>query len=284
MAKNKGDKTNQNNRDNSMLMGIGIGAILLVLAEIFCIMAEIYYMLSGTTHIVVILISALLLLGTTGVFIYILKNALTEKLDEQKQVYEEMLQISKATYMKTKKISTQVSGEPVDITETINGIAAEIREDMASILQKQMEEINKRQMSIANAQVKRNREDMSVVLNSNKQMAEAINRKLESISGSGTNSEAIEDVQKSIRELYELCEKIASEPMGVNIEPLPKEVLENVTEPEIETMIEEINPEPIVEEAAPEPIVEPAEPEPQTSGDANRQLTPEEIAALFNNV
>ncbi len=312
VAKNKSGKINGNNRDNgnnSLLMGIGVGAVLLVLAEIFCILAEIYYMLSGVGHIVVILISALLLLGTTGAFLYILKNALMEKLDEQEQMYGEMLQISKATYMKMKKLAAQPKDEEElsKITEMLYTIADGIKEDIVQELKKQSEEIYKRQMSIANAQVKRNREDISVVLNSNKHGMEAIEQKLGTASDSALSREAIAGIQDAIinvrdniKDLYALCEKIASEPVGVHIEPLPKEVLENVTEPEIETMIEEVNPEPMpeAEEAAQEPAADELETEeaaqesaagepeplPAADGDANRQLTPEEIAALFSNL
>ena len=218
MAKNKSEKPNQNRENNSLPIGIGIGAILLVLAEIFCIMGELYAMLSTNGAVIVTVISALLLFGTTGVFIYILKNTLLQKMDEQRQICEEMLQINKATYMKAKKISGQIREEPAeDATETSREIAAEtlreiadeICEDVAQIQQKQSEELYKRQMSIANVQIKRTQESMTSMLDANRQTMEEIEEKLAAISESDTYGAVITEVQRSVQELYELCEKIA---------------------------------------------------------------------------
>ena len=141
MAKNKGENPNQHRESNSLPIGIGIGAILLVLAEIFCIMGELYAMLSTNGAVIVTIISALLLFGTTGVFVYILKNTLLQTIDEQRQICEEMLQINKATYMKAKKISGQMSEESAeDTAEILREIADKIREDVAQIQQKQSDE------------------------------------------------------------------------------------------------------------------------------------------------
>ena len=310
MAKNKSEKPNQNHENNSLPIWIGIGAILLVLAEIFCIMGELYAMLSTNGAVIVTIISALLLFGTTGVFIYILKNILLQKIDEQRQICEEMLQINKATYMKAKKISGQISGqtreEPAEDTAGIlREIAEEICEDVAQIQQKQNEELYKRQMTIANVQIKRTQESMASMLNSNKQIMAAIEESLGAMSESNAYEPAITEVQRSIQELYELCEKIAeaqaNAPAPVLTAALgPEPEIESELEPEIEFELEpeiefELEPESMpepeildeIEELSPEPKPEPeADPvsESEVSGDPNHQMTPEEIAALFGNV
>lgn len=329
MAKGKNKKPNQeqrNRENNSLFIGIGIGAILLVLAEIFCIMGELYAMLSTNGAVIVTIISALLLFGTTGVFIYILKNTLLQKIDEQRQICEEMLQINKATYMKTKKISGQMDEEPADAAGEFHETADEIRKDIAYMLRKQNEELYKRQMSIANVQIKRIHENVAAMLDFNEQIREEIEEKLDMMSGLDSYGAAITEIRESVQELYELCEKIAeeqanvpapilaaepepvyepeseieyepepiieaeSEPIGVNIEPPLEEVLENIDDSEIEAMPES---EPEVEDPEPTPELEPelimeSEPEPapmpEISGDPNRQMTAEEIAAMFANI
>ena len=313
MAKNKSEKPNQNRENNSLPIGIGIGAILLVLAEIFCIMGELYAMLSTNGAVIVTVISALLLFGTTGVFIYILKNTLLQKINEQRQICEEMLQINKATYMKAKKISGQMSEASETPTEdaagTFQEIADEIREDMEQIQQKQSEELYKRQMSIANVQIKRTQESMNSMLKANKQTMAAIEEKLAEISESDSYGAAITEVQRSVQELYELCEKIAeaqaNAPTPVLTAVDPEPISEPEPMPESEPIPEpEPEPEPIPEpepepepmpEPEPEPMPEPEpelmpEPEPEpapeleVSGDPNHQMTAEEIAALFGNL
>lgn len=79
VAKNKSENPNQKQENNSLLIGIGIGTVLLVLAEIFCVMGELYAVFSKDRAILVTIISALLLFGTTGVFIYILRDTLLQK-------------------------------------------------------------------------------------------------------------------------------------------------------------------------------------------------------------
>lgn len=307
MAEKKSRKTNQNNRDkemkerkgcNSLLLGVGIGAILLELAGIFGILTAIYFMISGAAQIALVIFSAILLLGA---FVWVFVKVFAQKQDEQKQMYEELLQIEKATYMKSKKISGQVGEELAEVVGKVNETVTGIREDMAHVQQKQSEELYKRQMSIANVQIKRNQENMLAMLNSNDHMIEVMEQKLAALSNLDAYAQAVSEVQQSVAELYKLCEQIAenqakapvlepapenreiepeivSEPVGVNIEPLPKEVVENLTESE---PAPEITPEP-----EPEPIAEEPEPEPaampEMSGDPNRQMTAEEIAAMFS--
>ena len=307
MAKNKSENPNQNRESNSLPIGIGIGAVLLVLAEIFCIMGELYAMLSTNGAIIVTVISALLLFGTTGVFIFILKNTLLQKIDEQRQICEEMLQINKATYMKAKKISGQMSEMPEeDAAGTFREIADEIREDVAQIQQKQSEELYKRQKAIASVQIKRIHENMAAMLDFNDQIREAIEEKLNTMSELDSCGAAITEIQSSVMELYELCEKIAEAQANAPVpvlaaEPAPEIKYEPEPEPEIEYEPEpepeiEYEPEPefepeLIPEPEPEPEPEPipeSEPEPapmpEVSGDPNRQMTAEEIAALFSNV
>jgi hypothetical protein len=159
---------------------------------------------------------------------------------------------------------------------------------------------------------------MLAILNSNDHMIEAIEEKLQALTELDSFEGAVRNVQDSVDKLYELCEKIAQgqenaqayvptepliqpeEPVGVNIEPLPEDVVERLSEPELTfgepepvaaepeepEMDSEPEPEPEID-SEPEPVV--AEPEPQVKvpemdGDPNRQLTPEEIAALFSGV
>lgn len=333
MAKKTGENSIQDNRDkerkgcNSLLLGVGIGAILLELAGIFGVLTAIYFMLSGAAQIAFVIFSAILLLGA---FVWVFIKVFARKQDEQKQMYEELLQIEKATYMKSKKISGQVGEELAEVVGKVNETVIGIREDMAHVQQKQSEELYKRQMSIANVQIKRNRENMSAMLNSNDHMIEVMDQKLAALTNLDAYAQAVSEVQQSVAELYKLCEKIAEnqakapvsepapeivpEPVGVNIEPLPKEVVENLTEsesvpgiqdleseiveqepepaPEAEPEPEIVEPEPEIVEPEPEVAAEIQEPEPELepasvpemSGDPNRQLTAEEIAALFSGI
>lgn len=347
VAENKSEYTSQNyknQREYSMFIGIGIGAVLLVLAEIGCILAQIYYMLSHTGSFVVFIISTLLLLGITGAFIYILKNALFKKIDEQKQQFEELLRISKATYMKTKKLSGQ-SGEDGAVSGADGGLADRIREDVERIQKEQGEELYKRQMAVANVQIKRTRESVMNMVCANEYIIEVMEEKLGADSALASQGAALEELQKSVAQLYVLYEKLTGdsnepdseaepvilpevedfvpepeeelpeteefmpemvfeaeeeeyvpeiemddledrEPAGVDIEPLPEEVLENIEipglgdmEPELEDLLPELEDiEPEAEEILPE--LESVE----EDGDPNRPMSPEEIEALLNNL
>lgn len=323
------------------LSGIGIGAALLVVAGIFCILGQIYYIITDTKQIFMLLASAILLCAAIIVFVFLLVKTLGQKLMAQEATNDEMLQIMKATYMKTKKLSGQVNEELENVSQAVQSTVTGIRDDMAHVQQKQSEELYKRQMSIANVQIKRNQENMSAMLNSNDHVIDTIEEKINGITNMNVQdySGAIEEVKSSVESLYKLCEEIAAmkaepiiteapvkagsqpipepvseaepaqdpvpeaEPVaepepeisddffGVDIEPLPEEIVEEIlekrefTEPEVMP-----EPEPIPEVIPePEPVAEPeSEPEPvvlpEMDGDPNRQLTAEEIAALFNSL
>ena len=290
----KPNQNRKNNEDNSLFIGIGVGAIFLVLAELFFIMAEIYYMLMGAGSLIVLIISAVLLLGTTGVFIYILKNVVIKKFDEQKLMYEELLQINKATYMRMKRISDPAGEGATDEVASFREIVDEICKDIAYMQRKQSEEIYKRQMSIANVQIKRIHENVAAMLDFNEQIRKEIEEKLNEMSEIDSYGEAIMELQGSVQELYDLCESIAEAQENAPVpavetmtapEPEVEEAEAEIeeSEPELEAEVEELEPESEVEEPEVEPEPESA-PVLEVSGDSNRQLTAEEIAAMFNNV
>lgn len=279
MAGMKSGKINQYykySKGNSLFLGIGIGAIFLVLAEICCLLAEIYYMLSYTGNIVVIIISALLLLAATGMFLYIVRNTLLKRIEEQQQTYERLLRLNKIAYGK---------------------------------MEERDERLYNRQLSIAKAQVKRTRESVMNMVRANEYIIDEIEEKLGKDSVLQSYGESLREVQDSVAQIRELCERIAAgqanpaeeaqevmpemipepeKPFEVDIEPLPEEVLETL-ETSVEEELEELLPE--IEEEEPEevlPEIEEEEPEevaPEIEEtDPGQMMSAEDIAALFNNM
>ncbi len=303
------------------------------IASVFLFLLQIYYIFYEKQKISLIVVLSFLLAVAVGGFIYTWKAAVFQKLEELQNLNEEMLLVGKATYMRMKNISNQKTS---DEEESVKEIIAGIRDDIDYMQKKQSEEIYKRQMAIANIQIKRNQEHTEAMLDSNAHMIEMIEQKLEELASicqelkeTGSFAELDQSDYISVTELeegYEPEPEVELEPeveIEPEIEPEPEAEpeLEVKIEPEIEMEPEaelepevEIEPEPEVEiepeiemepeveiepeiEMEPEVEIEPeAEPEPEVELESeaeveaepepspNRQLTAEEIAALFNNL
>lgn len=266
MAENKSRKIGRNNGswgENTLFISVGMGAMLLVLAEIGCILAGIYSVFSLNGAVVVITVTAVLLLVATGVFLYILKNVVFTKMEEQNQLYEELIRISKGgSYGSIDGSSSGMDeGGPQNIAERI-------REDVERIQKEQGEALYKRQMSIANVQIKRTKESVMNMVRANEYIIEVMEEKLGADSILASQGTAIEELRQSVNQLCELCERMAGEQesvpvpeeeaAGVDIEPLPEDVLENIDMPEIESIEPELEniDMPEMEELGPETAFE----------------------------
>lgn len=189
---------------------------------------------------------------------------------------EELTKINKATFMRVKKLNSDVE-EVLDRS----GMSKEEMERCNQILS---DEIAKRQMCIANIQIKRNMENTDALLNSNDKIL-------------GQFSQISRMVQKNALET-EISRKepeqfIADEPEPVAVsEPVMAEEPEIAVEPEPEVPEEPViieEPEMVAESGPEEEPVTQEEIVPEDSieiidEDPNRQMTAEEIAALFNGL
>ncbi len=255
MAEEKTPKKN-NNETNALLYISGIGTVLFLIAEIYCIHAG--------QDSAVILTLGVILAAVAGVFIYSWKTLIFQKLGKLQALNEEMYQVDKATYMRMKRMADQVMS---GVEESVKGVVTGIRDDLAYVQQKQSEELYKRQMCIANIQIKRNKENTEAMLSSNDHMIEIIeeivNDKLDEVLSE------ISSMTKAMMEAQTAVLQPAAEPEAeMMYEPEPETEPEPEIEPEAEMMYE---PEPEIEPAAESEAEMMYEPEPEIESAAESE-------------
>lgn len=225
---------------------------------------------------------------------------------------DELAKINKATFMRVKKLNS-------DVEEVLNrsGMSKAEMEECNRLLS---DEIAKRQMCIANIQIKRNVENTDALLNSNDKILGQFNQITRIVQKSVLEAEIskkeepvaeYEPIQaveyEPIQEEYEtpveesvVAEELEEAPME---EPVVAEELEEspvieeplaeeekiystlIPEDSIEIMDDEV--EQISEEVFAEEVAEPEATQPMealVADDPNKKMTAEEIAALFNNL
>lgn len=177
---------------------------------------------------------------------------------------QELADINKATYMRIKKIDEEV-GEVLDRS----GMS---RAEMEECNRHLSDEIAKRQMCIANIQIKRNAENTDALLNSNDKILGQFGQVTRIVQKSALEAE----ISRKEEPVYE-AEEIMPEPVP---EPLPEVMPEAVQEVIPEDSIEILDDMEDVEEIEEIETIEDTE----KTEDPNRQLTAEEIAAMFENM
>lgn len=239
-------------KNKSVLLYAGsIGIVLFSLAEV--------YVFSTTPEklamvipfgILMVLAMVLFVKGFCDFISSKLNEIVSEKIEGMNKALdvspEELMKINKATFMRVKKLNADMK----EVLER-SGMSKAEMEECNRLLS---DEIAKRQMCIANIQIKRNVENTDALLNSNDKIL-------------GQFNQITRIVQKSALEA-EISQK-----ENASLEPEIKETPE-----EISALIPEDSIEIIVDDDPVEEVSTPVE------NDPNKQMTAEEIAALFDSL
>ena len=274
-----------------------IQVIFLILISTLVILADFYAIINyPKEYMLIAAITVIFMICLWGVISgFFSLSALKE--DRREEQYDSIFKSEKASYLMLRKYFDEIEGK-IEILQKESKIPTE--------------DIINAQKGIAKVVINRNKENADAIMNSNEQLMETFERLENKLKESNdfiieNQKNVIYDNLKDIMEKQQvlsdsikdmeirLSQAITANPIQftANVE-VPKQTTDA---PQSAPAMEAI-PEPVVEEAAiaePEPVIEAPEPEPvvesspvaeeavadTTNSDPNRQLSADEIAALF---
>ena len=280
-----------------------IQVIFLILISTLVLLADFYAIINyPKEYMLIAAITVIFVVCLWGVISgFFSLNALKE--DRREEQYDSIFKSEKASYLMLRKYFDEIE-EKIEILQKESRIPTE--------------DIINAQKAIAKVVINRNKENADAIMSSNEQLVETFeqleNRLKESndfIIESQKNViyENLKDIMEkqqalsdSIKDMeIRLSQAITANPIQFTanvevpkqptdasqaapvMEPIPEPVMEMIPEPVVEEAAT-AEPEPVTE--APEPVVEPSPAEEEavadtTNSDPNRQLSADEIAALF---
>ena len=274
-----------------------IQVIFLILISTLVILADFYAIINyPKEYMLIAAITVIFMICLWGVISgFFSLSALKE--DRREEQYDSIFKSEKASYLMLRKYFDEIEGK-IEILQKESKIPTE--------------DIINAQKGIAKVVINRNKENADAIMNSNEQLMETFEHLENKLKESNdfiieSQKNVIYDNLKDIMEKQQvlsdsikdmeirLSQAITANPIQftANVE-MPKQTTDA---PQSAPAMEAI-PEPVVEEAAiaePEPVIEAPEPEPvvepspvaeeavadTTDSDPNRQLSADEIAALF---
>jgi len=282
-----------------------IQVIFLILISTLVILADFYAIINyPKEYMLIAAITVIFMICLWGVISgFFSLSALKE--DRREEQYDSIFKSEKASYLMLRKYFDEIEGK-IEILQKESKIPTE--------------DIINAQKGIAKVVINRNKENADAIMNSNEQLMETFERLENKLKESNdfiieSQKNVIYDNLKDIMEKQQvlsdgikdmeirLSQAITANPIQftANVE-MPKQTtdapqsaptMEAIPEPVVEeAAIDEpepvavIEPEPVIEAPEPEPVVEPSPVAEEavadtTNSDPNRQLSADEIAALF---
>ena len=282
-----------------------IQVIFLILISTLVILADFYAIINyPKEYMLIAAITVIFMICLWGVISgFFSLSALKE--DRREEQYDSIFKSEKASYLMLRKYFDEIEGK-IEILQKESKIPTE--------------DIINAQKGIAKVVINRNKENADAIMNSNEQLMETFERLENKLKESNdfiieSQKNVIYDNLKDIMEKQQvlsdgikdmeirLSQAITANPIQftANVE-MPKQTtdapqsaptMEAIPEPVVEeAAIDEpepvavIEPEPVIEAPEPEPVVEPSPAAAEavadtTNSDPNRQLSADEIAALF---
>ena len=277
-----------------------IQVIFLILISTLVILADFYAIINyPKEYMLIAAITVIFMICLWGVISgFFSLSALKE--DRREEQYDSIFKSEKASYLMLRKYFDEIE-EKIEILQKESKIPTE--------------DIINAQKGIAKVVINRNKENADAIMNSNEQLMETFEHLENKLKESNdfiieSQKNVIYDNLKDIMEKQQvlsdsikdmeirLSQAITANPIQftANVE-MPKQTtdapqsapaMEAIPEPVVdEAVIAEpepvavIEPEPVIEAPEPEPVVEPSPVADTTNSDPNRQLSADEIAALF---
>ena len=282
-----------------------IQVIFLILISTLVLLADFYAIINyPKEYMLIAAITVIFVVCLWGVISgFFSLNALKE--DRREEQYDSIFKSEKASYLMLRKYFDEIE-EKIEMLQKESRIPTE--------------DIINAQKAIAKVVINRNKENADAIMSSNEQLVETFeqleNRLKESndfIIESQKNViyENLKDIMEkqqalsdSIKDMeIRLSQAITANPIQFTanvevpkqptdtpqaapvMEPIPEPVMEMIPEPVVEEAttaepVAVIEPEPVIEAPVPEPVAEEAVAD-TTNSDPNRQLSADEIAALF---
>ena len=282
-----------------------IQVIFLILISTLVILADFYAIINyPKEYMLIAAITAIFMICLWGVISgFFSLNALKE--DRREEQYDSIFKSEKASYLMLRKYFDEIE-EKIEILQKESKIPTE--------------DIINAQKGIAKVVINRNKENADAIMNSNEQLMETFEHLENKLKESNdfiieSQKNVIYDNLKDIMEKQQvlsdsikdmeirLSRAITANPIQftANVE-MPKQMtdapqsapaMEAIPEPVVEEAaiaepepVAVIEPEPVIEAPEPEPVVEPSPAAEEavadtTNSDPNRQLSADEIAALF---
>ena len=282
-----------------------IQVIFLILISTLVILADFYAIINyPREYMLIAAITVIFMICLWGVISgFFSLNALKE--DRREEQYDSIFKSEKASYLMLRKYFDEIEGK-IEILQKESKIPTE--------------DIINAQKGIAKVVINRNKENADAIMNSNEQLMETFEHLENKLKESNdfiieSQKNVIYDNLKDIMEKQQvlsdsikdmeirLSQAITANPIQftANVE-MPKQTtdapqsapaMEAIPEPVVEEAaiaepepVAVIEPEPVIEAPEPEPVVEPSPAAEEavadtTDSDPNRQLSADEIAALF---
>ena len=277
-----------------------IQVIFLILISTLVLLADFYAIINyPKEYMLIAAITVIFMICLWGVISgFFSLSALKE--DRREEQYDSIFKSEKASYLMLRKYFDEIEGK-IEILQKESKIPTE--------------DIINAQKGIAKVVINRNKENADAIMNSNEQLMETFEHLENKLKESNdfiieSQKNVIYDNLKDIMEKQQvlsdsikdmeirLSQAITANPIQftANVE-MPKQTtdapqsapaMEAIPEPVVdEAVIAEpepvavIEPEPVIEAPEPEPVVEPSPVADTTNSDPNRQLSADEIAALF---
>ena len=277
-----------------------IQVIFLILISMLVLLADFYAIINyPKEYMLIAAITVIFMICLWGVISgFFSLSALKE--DRREEQYDSIFKSEKASYLMLRKYFDEIEGK-IEILQKESKIPTE--------------DIINAQKGIAKVVINRNKENADAIMNSNEQLMETFEHLENKLKESNdfiieSQKNVIYDNLKDIMENQQvlshsikdmeirLSQAITANPIQftANVE-MPKQTtdapqsapaMEAIPEPVVdEAVIAEpepvavIEPEPVIEAPEPEPVVEPSPVADTTNSDPNRQLSADEIAALF---
>ena len=277
-----------------------IQVIFLILISTLVLLADFYAIINyPKEYMLIAAITVIFMICLWGVISgFFSLSALKE--DRREEQYDSIFKSEKASYLMLRKYFDEIE-EKIEILQKESKIPTE--------------DIINAQKGIAKVVINRNKENADAIMNSNEQLMETFEHLENKLKESNdfiieSQKNVIYDNLKDIMEKQQvlsdsikdmeirLSQAITANPIQftANVE-MPKQTtdapqsapaMEAIPEPVVdEAVIAEpepvavIEPEPVIEAPEPEPVVEPSPVADTTNSDPNRQLSADEIAALF---
>ena len=277
-----------------------IQVIFLILISTLVILADFYAIINyPKEYMLIAAITVIFMICLWGVISgFFSLSALKE--DRREEQYDSIFKSEKASYLMLRKYFDEIEGK-IEILQKESKIPTE--------------DIINAQKGIAKVVINRNKENADAIMNSNEQLMETFEHLENKLKESNdfiieSQKNVIYDNLKDIMEKQQvlsdsikdmeirLSQAITANPIQftANVE-MPKQTtdapqsapaMEAIPEPVVEEAaiaepepVAVIEPEPVIEAPEPEPVVEPSPVADTTDSDPNRQLSADEIAALF---
>lgn len=287
-----------------------IKVLLASLVAVIAAMADIYIIVNAPHNYIVLGITSLILL----IAVYLVISGTMQLRDwnnlKREEQYNNLMTSQKACYLQVRRSFRETGGKIDELDKKITPLATagEVNHQKISGL---LDALMQDQKKVAKLTVSRSKENANAIMNSNDKVIEEMLKIQDAIDGIVTQtgsgkednqSEAFVKVEEGQKELLAKMQQLEDSLKGqIEIkepEPIKEEIeieepeqveegssITEEAEPELEAVTEEVMEEPVIEEVMldgeiiPEEVV--AEETVAEEPDANRMITPEDIAALI---